>query len=58
MLKQEGMWSVGNGVSLDLRNDNWLASGNKAKVLDSSHARVVSECINASPHFWDHNLLA
>lgn len=46
ILKKEARWVVGNGKTIDVRNDNWLASGAPIKLKDNSFSGKVVECID------------
>lgn len=48
LLKKEGRRIVGVGTTLDIRRDNWLASGAKAIVVDSSYPQSIGDCIDSS----------
>lgn len=57
LLKANGNWLVGNGQSLDLRTDRWLASGKLAVVKDSAPATKVADCLNTFGTGWDLQIL-
>lgn len=52
LIMQEARWEIGPGQTVNIVDDNWLASGAKATLLPSASFSKVGDLINSS-HEWD-----
>lgn len=52
LLKSFGRWSIGAGVNIDIRKDNWVASGKPLVLKPNATVTIVQQLINSN-HEWD-----
>lgn len=57
VLMQNARWVVGNGNTIDILNDCWVASGKRLTSGANSELRGVSDIMDSERKIWDVNLI-
>lgn len=52
-LKPNLRWNVGSGQHVDIREDKWIVSGERAVTLPNARVNKVSELLDANNCCWD-----
>lgn len=52
LLKRFGRWSIGAGVNVDIKKDNWVATGRTITLKPNASVTRVQQLINFD-HEWD-----
>lgn len=56
LCRNSARWVIGSGNQVNISNDNWLASGEKAVLKEGATASLVGDLLDSSKN-WDTNLL-